>query len=204
MSRIGIVAAGKTGREIYEAALDARQKLLLPAQGRLAISMEWLLEKRVCPSYGIEIDVRDDSDPDLTDAFAAYNSQKRILKIRNSVLRKLPIEDPESYFTICHEIGHIHLHSNPDSYRREFPNHLPRKMCDPEWQADRFAREFMADRNQLFDESQKIESKASYFRMPCRELKILMAELKLEGVIAQKSDYRLHTFLNAQQSDFDF
>lgn len=204
MSRIGVEAvAGKSSKQLYEAAIAARKNLGIPVDGRLICNMEQLLEKQLRLAYGVELDPRSDNDPELQGALAAYNYSARVLKVRESVIYKLRIEDPDSLFTISHEIGHIHLHSNPDLFRREQPQLLPKAVCDPEKQADRFAREFMVDRRLLIEKYQNPNWAANYFKIPINEIKILMSQLRQEGVAGNSAASRLDVYLD-QQTDFDF
>ena len=66
-------------------------------------------------------------------------NENRIL-IREDVYNLAAKGQGRARFTIAHEIGHILLHSDKHvSYARgEIP-----KYCDPEWQADAFAGEFL-------------------------------------------------------------
>ena len=181
MSRNGEMVAGKTSREIYEAAMAAREKLRLGLEGRLAIGPEWLLEKLVRPIYGVDIDIVEDNA--LPDSYAAFVPADRVLKIRESVLRKAESEDHDALFTIFHEIGHICLHSDQVFYRHN-PSRRATKHNDPEWQADRFALEFSVDRQELIDRYQHdLASASNYFRLPQAKLRIFLAELKGEGLI---------------------
>lgn len=205
MSKTGIVAvASKSGHQLHEEAMKARQRLLLPSMGRIVLPFQKLLEMHLRNAYEVELDVLDDDDPMLSGAHAAYNYAERCLKLRRSVHSKLPIEEPEACFTVCHEIGHIHLHSNPLSFRRIASNQLPSRWCDPEVQADRFAREFMFDREFIKDQNPSNETLARYFRMPVREMKLLLEELKAEGVLARPQKMDGEKYWEAQQGDFDF
>lgn len=205
MSKIGIVAAAsKNGREIFEEAMKARSNLLLPREGRIALPFQTLIESNIRRAYGVELDVREDDDPELSGAFAAYNYKDSCLKIKHSVYLKLSLEEAEACFTICHEIGHIHMHSNPSLFRRVSPNQLPAKSCDPEAQADRFAREFMVDRSYLKKNQATPESVARYFRIPQREIRLLISELKADGVIDLPKRMDGNAYWEAQQADFDF
>ena len=205
MSRIGVVVVGKTTQEIFAAAQAAREKLNLGLTGRLAVdNLERLLEKRICPAFGVDLDVIGDDDSMLAGAYAAYSYGDRVLRVKESVVRKLKLEDPEAIFTICHELGHICLHSDPAFFRRELPRHLPKKMCDPEWQADRFAIEFCVDRQRLMELFQNSASAAAYFRVPLEKLKIYLAELDAEGKLQRKRLSKADKHFEAVQEDFDF
>lgn len=205
MSRIGATAVvGKTTSEIFEIAKHARSQLIGAGSGRIVIDLEWLLEKRVRSTYNVEIDYVSDHDKSLIDAYAAYNCSERVLRIRESVIRKSKHEDPQAVFTLCHEIGHICMHSNPSYFRRENPRHLPTKICDPEWQADRFAIEFLIDRDKLMNMLDRLESAAAYFRVPYIELQKYVSELRAEGVIENKKINKIESHLEVLQGDFDF
>lgn len=203
MSKIGAVAVGKTHREIYEIAQEARDRLTIGREGRLAIDMEWLLEKRARTILEIEIDVREDDDPEVAGAHAAFDPSERIIKIRESVMRRSRVEDPDAIFTICHELGHVFLHSKPHYFRRVLPTHLPAQMCDPEWQADLFAIEFCMDRAMLprYDSPR---SAANYFKVPLREMQIYFAQLRAQGVLVRDTPDRVEHYLaRATQGELD-
>jgi Zn-dependent peptidase ImmA (M78 family) len=182
--------------------MAAREKLSLGLTGRLAISLEWLLEKRVRPVYGVEIDVVDDESAELSDAFAAYLPAERVLRVRESVMRKAELEDHEATFTIFHEIGHICLHSDAVFHRND-PSRRPPRNNDPEWQADRFAVEFSIDRQELIKKYQDDAVSASnYFKLPHEKVRQYMIELRNENVIVP-SDDELAAVLR-EQARFDF
>ena len=205
MSRTGIVAvAAKSGREIYKSAVEAREALGLQANGRIALPFQSLLEFGLRKAYGVELDVLDDSSPELAQAYAAYCFSESSLKIRRSIYTRLSLEEPEACFTICHEIGHVHMHSNPVLFRRVESGKMPSRIFDPEIQADRFAREFMFCRTFIDKKEFNSESLARYFRMPLQQVKILLSELRQEGVMPMPAKMDGNSYWEAQQADLDF
>jgi hypothetical protein len=203
MSNLGVVVTGKTPRELYEEAQRARSALQLDGLFRLAIDMEWLLQNLVCPRYEIELDVHSDSEPIVQGAHAGYDYQNRVLHIRSSVLRQTALEDPEAIFTVCHEIGHVVLHSNPLLYRSHYPEHIPKQLCDPEWQADVFAMEFAVDRSRL-ERYDTPRSAANYFRVPLRQMQLHFQRLRSEGVILNRKFDQEEILWEGVQDKFDF
>jgi Zn-dependent peptidase ImmA (M78 family) len=198
------VVAGKTANEVYEAAQKARRDLFIGPEGRVAFDMEWLLEKRVRPILGVEIDSRSDDDTDLAGVHAAYSCADKVIKIRESVIRRSMVEDPDAIFTICHEIGHVCMHSNPQFFRRVLPDHLPKKMCDPEWQANLFAVEFLVDRQMLYRYDNPLTA-ANYFRVPHGHMREYFAQLRAQGVLARLPKTQFDDqFETATQEGFDF
>lgn len=79
----------------------------------------------------------------MSERYAETIPEKKIVRIREDVYNGVYEEKPRDLFTVCHEIGHILLHSNDIiSFARE--NENVKKYEDPEWQANIFAAEFLA------------------------------------------------------------
>jgi hypothetical protein len=204
VSRIGDVVSGKTLREIIDAAAEARVKLTLPVDGRLAVPMGFLLEKRVEPILQVQIDIRDDQDVEMSGLHAVYSLSDRVLKLRESVVRSCAIEEPEALFTVCHEIGHIWLHSDTEYFRRNEPSKLPKKTCDPEWQADMFSVAFMSDLR-LFESSGYPLQALLHCRVPKTQALRYITELESAEILAKKQETLAdRNFRNAIQDGFDF
>jgi Zn-dependent peptidase ImmA (M78 family) len=199
VSRNGDLVVAKTTREIFDAAMRARRELTIGESGRLAVRAEWLLEKRVRPILGVEIDAVPDAE--MPEAYAVYLPKNKIMKITESVLRKAELEDPEALFTIYHELGHIYLHSDPVYFRQNKFNRVV-KQNSAEWQADRFAVEFMIDRAELSTRYQNdIAAAAVYFQVPLEKLANYVAELRGEGLIASSGSELVQRHI---QQRFDF
>lgn len=82
---------------------------------------------------------------EMPDKYAEYNPIKKELKIREDTYENAINGIGRDRFTIAHEIGHIFLHSNNVSLARsneEIPIY-----CNPEWQANTFARELLCPIN---------------------------------------------------------
>lgn len=203
MSRIGAEVALRTPREIYEVAQEARRRLFVGG-GRLILDMEYMLEKLVQPQYDVVLDVRDEDDPDLAGAHAAYDVKNRVIRVRQSVMIRCMAEDPDAIFTICHELGHVCMHADPVLFRRRARTGRPGKYTDPEWQADRFAMEFAVDRTQL-ERYGTPASAAVYFRMPEREMRAYFSDLRAEGILSGQPMTQMDkAFEIATQEGFDF
>lgn len=98
-----------------------------------------LLEYVICPIFDISLIIVEKKD--MLDKYAEYNPINQTIKIREDVYDRAIEGIGRDRFTISHEIGHIFLHSNNIAMARsneEFPIY-----CDPEWQANIFAREFL-------------------------------------------------------------
>lgn len=112
------------------------------------IALEALLEVLCCPISDreeplVNLDIVDDDE--LPEEYAAYYPQHNLLKIRQSVYLGACNGNGRDRFTIAHELGHFFLHrhaevilSRYDSKTEEIPAY-----CNPEWQANTFASEFL-------------------------------------------------------------
>jgi hypothetical protein len=79
----------------------------------------------------------------MRERYAETIPESKIVRIRQDVYDR---ENPRDLFTVCHEIGHILLHSNDTvSFARE--NEHVKTYENPEWQANTFAAEFLAPAN---------------------------------------------------------
>lgn len=115
---------------------------------RLYVDIGFLLEVLTCPLGSmtkplVELEIVDDRF--LPGKYAAYYPQSNLFKIRESVYIGACNGNGRDRFTIAHELGHFFLHSNVTlTLAREdaIPKHIP-SYCDPEWQANTFASEFL-------------------------------------------------------------
>lgn len=203
MSNVGVMIQGRTAREIRDAALRTRDLFGIGRSGRLSIPVEWLLANRVEPLLGVSYDPRTDNDPAIAGAYALYSPVDKVILVRESILRTARhADDPEANFTIAHELGHVILHTDPKYYRRKAPTHLPAGLCDPEVQADRFAMEFLVDREGLVAFRDPV-SAAAYFRVPVLKMQIFLQQLRREGVIVPPTT-RPSPLDQAYQDGFEF
>ncbi|MGN1338431.1 MAG: ImmA/IrrE family metallo-endopeptidase [Candidatus Coprovivens sp.] len=98
-----------------------------------------LLEFVICPNMEISLQIVEEKY--MQDKYAEYSPVEQTIKIREDVYNRAIDGVGRDRFTISHEIGHIFLHSNNIAMARsneQFPIY-----CDPEWQANVFAREFL-------------------------------------------------------------
>lgn len=207
MSNIGFVVPAKTADAIRVAARDSRVKLGLDQSGRIAFTDEWiedLLFRNLSAAYDIEVDLRKEDDAEMSGAYAAYRPRYGVLLLKESLLRQASVGDKEAHFTIFHEIGHVHMHSEHWLFRKVETGRLPMKSSDPEWQADRFAIEFAIDRNELIDRyGSEVAAASNYYKLPFYRLQGFVSETNLMSSSRQKKN-DIERYLNAVQSDFDF
>lgn len=176
MSKIGIAVVGRSLEAIAASAKAARAKLTIP-DGRLAMPMDWLLEQRVRPLLDVELDVRRDDDDEILGTYAAFDASTRVLMVRESLFRGCTLGTPEAVFTISHEIGHIWMHSDQTYFRRIEPHRAPKKQCNPEWQADMFAAEFISDRRHLESAADPLTTLLRW-GVPKQQALLYLAELR--------------------------
>lgn len=112
------------------------------------IPLDALLEVLSCPIGSrdeplVNLEIVDDDE--LPGKYAVYYPQRNLLKIRESVYLGACDGNGRDRFTIAHELGHLFLHryaevtlSRSDSEMGKIPPY-----CDPEWQANTFASEFL-------------------------------------------------------------
>lgn len=87
-------------------------------------------------------------DSELPEAYAITCIEEQELKIRESVYIGAIEKNPRDRFTLCHELGHILLHSKKRiskiSLARANENVKIPSYINPEWQANTFAGELLA------------------------------------------------------------
>jgi putative toxin-antitoxin system, toxin component len=85
-----------------------------------------------------------DNDPILQDAWAITTPHERTIRIKESVYNNACNGEPQSRFTIAHELGHLFLHHKFDeTFAREKAYGYIETWRDSEWQADTFAAEIL-------------------------------------------------------------
>lgn len=149
----GFPVPGLSGGAIRASALRARAVLGLP-EGRLDIprALDLLSE------FGIDYDVCDsECSPIPPGVEACFVPETRTLYIRDTVYSEMNIGIGRAVFTFGHEIGHVVL-----AHKRAFNREGSQKSmstvpiyCKSEWQANKFAAEFIMpidqiQRHQLF------------------------------------------------------
>lgn len=207
MSDLGNVVQARTIDVIHAAALQARQRLRLETSGRVILVedfVERLMFDNVSRAYGVDVDWLEDNDERLSGAFAMYRPRDSELLVRNEVFRKAMSGDADAHFTLFHEIGHIHLHSERELFRLE-PDRKPTKFHDPEWQADLFAIEFAIDRHELVERFGRhhLKSAAAYYKIPYRRLHAHYLQYIQREAAHQKAN-SAESYFDAVQGDFDF
>lgn len=98
-----------------------------------------VLEFLVIPCFDLKLEIVEKKD--MIDKYAEYEPINKILRVREDTYENALNENGRDRFTIVHEIGHIFLHSNKVSMARSSEK-IP-IYCDPEWQANTFARELL-------------------------------------------------------------
>lgn len=131
----------KSIARIRSIALEIREILGIKPMENINIIR--LLEMVICPVFNLKLEIIEKCM--MTDKYAEYNPIEKVIRIREDVYDNAVNGIGRDRFTISHEIGHIFLHSDNIVMARsneKFPIY-----CDPEWQANTFAREFLCPIN---------------------------------------------------------
>ena len=102
-----------------------------------------LLEMVICPALDISFEIIEKKE--MLDKYAEYNPIDKTIKLREDVYERAINGTGRDRFTVSHEIGHIFLHSDNIAMARS-DEKIP-VYCNPEWQANTFAREFLCPLN---------------------------------------------------------
>jgi len=87
-----------------------------------------------------------------------------IIRLANQTYERLRRSDPDARFTAAHELGHLVFHSGAHvRYARRTKYDCS---SDPEWQADRFADNFLVPIQAIVSGTAKPEAIASHFGVP--------------------------------------
>lgn len=101
------------------------------------ISSETASGTRVWAEYGIE------EIPEEARTYFDRNTNRFVIALREDVYIGLCVNDPRARFTLCHEVGHLTLHSREVVHIARSPAALTRVQHevfrDTEWQADVYA-----------------------------------------------------------------
>lgn len=100
----------------------------------------WNLLDRLSVHYGVDYDVVEDHQMPHHHAEACCIPSQAIIYLPHKSVRSIDRGDSRVRFTVHHEIGHFVL-GHTKSYARS--NVAPAAYIDSEWQADRFAAEFL-------------------------------------------------------------
>lgn len=106
-----------------------------------------LLEMVICPALDISFEIIEKKE--MLDKYAEYNPIDKTIKLREDVYERAINGIGRDRFTVSHEIGHIFLHSDNIAMARS-DEKIP-VYCDPEWQANTFAREFLCPLSGISD-----------------------------------------------------
>lgn len=141
MSDMKAVAVARTRDNIRLAAQTVRD--VMGYADLAAIKAEHLLEfaiPAVMPNF-----VYDICDPKMMpDAYGYAAPDRNYIALREDVYFKARHGSGRDLWTIGHEVGHLMLHESESLLFRNAAA-KPSQFCDPEWQADTFAAEFLMD-----------------------------------------------------------
>jgi len=89
---------------------------------------------------GFLLDIQNKADMGKNHGYA--QPDVRVMAIREDVYEGACAGRGRDRFTLIHELGHLLLH-NSDRMRNRRATGKPKAYCDPEWQANVFAAEFL-------------------------------------------------------------
>ncbi len=132
------IVAPRTKRELEAIAENVRLALDLDLDGRVA--MMPILEQVLYDTIeGYEFHVEEDKVMGRLEGLT--DTQRPIIKLKNSVYQALERGDGRARFTAAHEFGHLVLHCGLPTYRAFSDEYQP--LHDPERQANIFAAAFL-------------------------------------------------------------
>tara|TARA_R110000796_G_scaffold13382_5_gene43216 strand:+ start:8505 stop:8966 length:462 start_codon:yes stop_codon:yes gene_type:complete len=124
------------------------------------------------------------SDEELPNAAAETEPDEQIITIRESVYNAAAEGDREALFTLAHELGHLFMHADqPRSFARGSNSYSLESDC--EWQADKFASEFLVDKR-LIDTDWSIYKVQETFGVTWKIAREALEEKKREDKFAQQ------------------
>lgn len=132
-----------------------------------------VLEFLVIPCFDLKLEIVEKKD--MLDKYAEYEPINKILRVREDTYENALNGNGRDRFTIVHEIGHIFLHSNKVSMSRSSEK-IP-IYCDPEWQANTFARELLCPLKGV-NNSDSVELIADKFGVSKEVAKIQLSQKK--------------------------
>lgn len=150
------------------------------------VDVERLVEHRL-GAAGIQWHIASAEElPSGVEALAVPDRQE--LLIRSDVYEALPDRTPagaRARFTVVHEFGHLVLHRGvPFARTQEHPNERSHQAYeDSEWQADRFAAEFLMPEGLLVRLCSSVEDVMEVFGVSQRAARIRVDELRRRGLI---------------------
>lgn len=132
------IVAPRSKRQVEAIAEQVRLALDLDLDGRVA--MMPILEQVLYDTIdGYEFHVEEDRVMGQLEGLT--DTQRPIIKLRNSVYQALERGDGRARFTAAHEFGHLVLHCGLPTYRAFSDQYQP--LYDPERQANIFAAAFL-------------------------------------------------------------
>lgn len=84
------------------------------------------------------------NDSDLPGREAEFVIGTHTIRVRQSVLEKAATNDGRARYTLAHELGHLFLHHGNSISLCSGLQESVNTCSDPEWQAERFAADFLA------------------------------------------------------------
>jgi hypothetical protein len=132
------IVSPRTKRQLEGLAEQVRTDLNLDLEGR--VSMIPILEEvlyEIIPDYGFHVE----EDSVMGRLEGLTDTQRPIIKLRNSVYQALERSDGRARFTAAHEFAHLVLHCGLPTYRAFSDEYQP--LYDPERQANIFAAAFL-------------------------------------------------------------
>ena len=140
----------------------------------------WHLLDKLSAHYGVHYDVIEDHQMPHHHAEACCIPDQAMIYLPEKSVSAIDRGDPRVRFTVHHEIGHFVL-GHTKSYARS--NHVPAAYIDSEWQADRFAAEFLMPYDVIVAEQLRTPAQV---RQRC-------------GVSLEAASYRLNSILQGSR-----
>lgn len=120
---------------------------------------------------------------DMPESYGLYIPERNCIQIRMDIYEKARIGDGFAKSTMAHELGHWILeHGKSVSLARSVSLSSPKTVEDPEWQAGKFAQEFLID-IRLLPSSACASSIAEQFSTTLQMAEVAYRSLKREGII---------------------
>ncbi|NVF16234.1 ImmA/IrrE family metallo-endopeptidase [Vreelandella maris] len=179
-------ATPKCGQEIREIAQAIRDEITGLMTSNHARPIHRLPMMRIFELLYIqeEFAMHIVSDEELPNAAAETEPDEQIITIRESVYNAAAEGDREALFTLAHELGHLFMHADqPRSFARGSNSYSLESDC--EWQADKFASEFLVDKR-LIDTDWSIYKVQETFGVTWKIAREALEEKKREDKFAQQ------------------
>lgn len=178
MSEIPYQAAPLSRRDLRSYAGAVRQHLGLAEVVKLPIIE--VLEHRL-PRVMSEFVYDFASKAMMGNTHGIASPDRKHILIREDVYEGASDGNGRDRFTIAHEIGHLLLHQKDNLVLRRGDGRPP-TFCDPEWQADVFAAEFLASWKHAVGCSTPLDM-ANRFGLSMSSAKVQFSQLRKERLI---------------------